>query len=79
MTKVANRLEENIQDLEPDVASDVARLVKGALNNTAELIQTKRDLGRDLGRTKYAERIRKQRRALKNMPLKAGGGNINSG
>jgi hypothetical protein len=34
---VTNRLEEKIQDLEPDVASDVARLVKGALsNNTAE-------------------------------------------
>ena len=80
MNKIANKVkknfdnikitcgEENLGDL-GSLGKDVERFVKGALTNTAELIQTKRDLGR----TRYAEQIQKQQRALKNSQLQSGG------
>ena len=80
MNKIANTIqekfhsakvacgEESLRDLS-SLGKDVERLVKGALTNTAELIQTKRDLGR----TRYAEQIQKQRRAMKNSQLQSGG------
>ncbi|KAI1098084.1 hypothetical protein F4804DRAFT_138153 [Jackrogersella minutella] len=53
----------------PKAARDINRIVKASISNPAKLIQTKRDLGR----TRYAERIRKQRRAVNNTPLESGG------
>jgi len=43
--------------------------LKGSVSNTTELLQVKRDLGR----TRYAEEVRRQRRAVKNVQLQAGG------
>jgi hypothetical protein len=43
--------------------------IKGSLIAAIELVQTKRDLGQ----TKYTERVQKQRRALKNTPLQSRG------
>jgi hypothetical protein len=66
--KLGNVLEEN-KNLDPDFAHDLGRFIKGSLIAATELVQTKRDLGR----TKYAERVQKQRKALKNTPLQSGG------
>lgn len=72
MNKVADKLEGVLhedQDLDPEFAHDVSRFIRGSLVNATELLQTKRDLGR----TQYAQRIQKQRRAMKNSPLQSGG------
>ena len=55
--------------LTPEAVSDINHFIKGGFSNTAELIQVKRDLGR----TKYAERVQKSRCALKNRPFRSGG------
>ena len=72
MNKVADKLEDVLhedQDLDAEFAHDVGRFIRGSLVNATELLQTKRDLGR----TQYAQRIQKQRRAMKNSPLQSGG------
>jgi hypothetical protein len=72
INKVANKLGNVLEEdnnLDPDFAHDLDRFIKGSLIAATELVQTKRDLGR----TKYAERVQKQRRALKNTPLQSGG------
>ena len=69
---MAGRLEDTVQEdetQEPQFSYNLELFIKGSLSVTTELIQTKRDLGR----TKLAERIAKQRRALKNTQLKSGG------
>ena len=80
MNKMANKVqekiynaratcgEESLQDLN-SLSKDMEQFVKGVLINTAELIQTKRDLGRIW----YAEQIQKQCRAMKNSQLQSGG------
>lgn len=47
----------------------INKFIKGALTNTAELIQAKIDLGR----TRHAERVKKQRRNTRNYQLQHGG------
>ncbi|KZZ96070.1 transposase [Moelleriella libera RCEF 2490] len=72
MNKVADRLDQYLQDddsLEPEFAYNIGRFIRGSLINATELIQTKRDLGR----TRAAEEISKQRRAMKKRPLQSGG------
>jgi urease accessory protein UreE len=70
---VANRIEEALKDPEIDLPSglshNISRFVKGSLISATELNQVKRDLGR----TRYAEQIQKQRKAMKNTPLQSGG------
>ena len=63
MNKVADKLEDVLQedrDLDPEFAHDISRFIRGSLVSATELLQTKRDLGR----TQYAQRIQKQRRAM---------------
>jgi hypothetical protein len=62
-------LQDQQQAVDPALAVEIRRLAKAAESNTAELIQVKRDLGR----TKYAERVQKRRKAVKNTPLQSGG------
>ena len=51
----------------PDfLRTNIGRLISGSLTNTAELIQTKRDLGR----TKLAQELCKRQKAEKNVQLK---------
>lgn len=72
MNKVADKLETTLhedQNLDPEFAGDLSRFIRGSLTNVTELIQTKRDLAR----TKLAERVQKQRRAMKNSSLQSGG------
>ena len=73
LTKVANRIEEALKDPEMDIpdtlSNNISRFVKGSLISATELIQVKRDLGR----TRYAEQVQKQRKAMKNTPLQSGG------
>ncbi|OAQ57289.2 DDE superfamily endonuclease [Pochonia chlamydosporia 170] len=72
MNKVADKLEdflEEDQHLDPEFAHDIGRFIRGSLISATELLQTKRDLGR----TQYAQRVQKQRRAMKNSPLQSGG------
>lgn len=72
INKVANKIEKVLDaddDLDPSFRHDISRFLRGSLVNAAELLQTKRDLGR----TRYAERIQKQRRAMKNYTLQSGG------
>jgi hypothetical protein len=61
-------LDEN-PELNPDFSHAVAKSMDGFAINTAELVQTKRDLGR----TQYAEREAKRRRSQKNYHLQYGG------
>ncbi len=69
MYKVAEDLETSFyndeEELDPSFADDLERFIRGAITNTTELIQTKRDLGR----TQLAERIQLARRAGKNRSL----------
>ena len=70
--KVAGKLQHVLredEDLDPKLSQDLGRFIKGSLSLVSELIQTKRDLGK----TRLAERLVKQRRALKNTQLKSGG------
>ncbi|KJZ69918.1 hypothetical protein HIM_10703 [Hirsutella minnesotensis 3608] len=70
--KVAWAIEKGLEDVgnvSPELAHDMSRFIKGSLSNVAELLQTKRDLGR----TRYAEKIANRRRAMKNKVLQSGG------
>ncbi|KID93241.1 transposase, partial [Metarhizium majus ARSEF 297] len=70
--KVADRLQEVIEEdttLEPEFTYNIGRFIRGSLIAATELIQIKRDLGR----TKSAQILSQQRRAMKNRPLKTGG------
>ncbi|KJZ68083.1 hypothetical protein HIM_12526 [Hirsutella minnesotensis 3608] len=72
INKVAEELGTRIEDndsLDPGFARDLNRFIRGSLSLATELVQTKRDLGR----TRMAERTRKQRRAMKNVQLQSGG------
>ena len=72
INKVAEKLEivlEEDESLDPDFSHDLSRFIRGSLSLATELVQTKRDLGR----TKMAERIQKQRKAMKNIQLQSGG------
>jgi hypothetical protein len=73
INKVANQIEEALKDPEMDIpdtlSNNISRFVKGSLISATELIQVKRDLGR----TRYAEQVQKQRKAMKNTPLQSGG------
>lgn len=60
---------EEIEGLDEDLLWNINRFVKGALITASELIQTKRDLSR----TKIAERMHQQRRAIQTRPLQSGG------
>jgi DDE superfamily endonuclease/Tc5 transposase-like DNA-binding protein len=66
--KLGNVLQED-EELDPEFAYNLGRFIRGSLSLATELVQTKRDLGR----TKMAERVAKQRRAMKNTPLQSGG------
>ena len=66
--KVANVIKED-EDLDPDLRYEMSRFIRGSLSLATELIQTKRDLGR----TKMAEHLAQQRKALKNSPIQSGG------
>lgn len=55
--------------LSPTFKRKVTNYIKGGQIAATELIRIKRDLGR----TQYAETIKRQRRALKNRPLQSGG------
>ncbi|KJZ69210.1 hypothetical protein HIM_11410 [Hirsutella minnesotensis 3608] len=55
--------------LENDFLVSMGQFIRGAISNSTELIQTKRDLGR----TRLAEKTRQLRRAMKNTPLQSGG------
>lgn len=72
INKVAWMIDEGLEavgSVSPDLAHDISRFIKGSLTNVAELLQAKRDLGR----TRYAEKIASQRRAMKNKVLQSGG------
>ncbi|KAM4061549.1 DDE superfamily endonuclease [Hirsutella rhossiliensis] len=72
VNKVARVIENGlgeVNEISPDLAHNMSRFIKGSLSNVAELLQTKKDLGR----TRYAEKIAKQRRAMKNKVLQSGG------
>lgn len=72
MNRLSQRIEKAVQEdqsLEPALRQNISRFLKGSLINATELLQTKRDLGR----TKHAETVRNQRRALKNHTLQHGG------
>ncbi|KJZ68936.1 hypothetical protein HIM_11679 [Hirsutella minnesotensis 3608] len=72
INKVADKLEivlEDDESLDPDFSHDLSRFIRGSLSLATELVQTKRDLGQ----TKMAERIRQQRKAMKNIQLQSGG------
>ncbi|OAQ58169.1 DDE superfamily endonuclease [Pochonia chlamydosporia 170] len=72
INKVADKLETVLQedeDLNPEFTRDLSRFIRGSLSLATELVQTKRDLGR----TKMAERIQQQRRAMRNTQLQSGG------
>ncbi|KJZ68915.1 hypothetical protein HIM_11701 [Hirsutella minnesotensis 3608] len=55
--------------LEEDFLASMGQFIRGAISNSAELLQTKRDLSR----TQLAEKTRRLRRAMKNTPLQSGG------
>src|SRR5262249_45038944 len=72
INKVAGQLEsvlEQDQDLDPRFTEDISRFIRGSLSLATELVQTKRDLGR----TRLAEEVRRQRRASKNTQVQSGG------
>ena len=72
INKVADKLETVLQedeDLNPEFTRDLSRFIRGSLSLATELVQTKRDLGR----TKMAECIKQQGRAMKNTQLQSGG------
>jgi hypothetical protein len=72
MNNVADKVPKVIkedEDLDPDLRYEMSRFIRGSLFLATELIQTKRDLGR----TKMAEHLAQQRKALKNTPLHSGG------
>ena len=71
VNKVANQIQEELISLEvaPTLRNNIERLISGSKANTAELIQTKRDLGR----TKLAQETRKRQKAQKNVQLQIGG------
>ncbi|OWT42328.1 DDE superfamily endonuclease domain-containing protein [Pochonia chlamydosporia 170] len=72
MNKVADKVTRVIREdenLDPDLRYEMSRFIRGSLSLATELIQTKRDLGR----TKMAEHLAQQRKALKNSPLQPGG------
>ncbi|KJZ70664.1 hypothetical protein HIM_09937 [Hirsutella minnesotensis 3608] len=55
--------------LENDFLVSMGQFIRGAISNSTELVQTKRDLGR----TRLAEKTRQLRRAMQNRPLQSGG------
>jgi hypothetical protein len=64
INKVADRIGEALQemeDLDEDFSWDINRFIRGSLTTAAELVQVKRDLSR----TKKAEIMQQQRRAMK--------------
>jgi hypothetical protein len=67
-TKISQGLK-NDPFIDPQLSQDISRLSRASIANAAELLQTKRDLGR----TQYAKKIQEQRRSLKNQPLQTGG------
>lgn len=72
INKVTNKLDialRNNNSLDPEFSYNIGRFIRGSLIAATELIQMKRDLGR----TRKAELISKQRRAVKNRPLQTGG------
>jgi hypothetical protein len=72
INKVAERLEEVLEEdefLDDDFAHNISKFIKGSLVLATELVQTKRDLGK----TRLAQSIQKQRRAMKNTVLQSGG------
>ena len=66
--KIRAKIRKN-DKLSPKSTKEIDQFVKGALVNVTDLVQTKRDLGR----TQYAAQIQRQRKAMKNAPLKSGG------
>lgn len=72
VNKVTNQIYSELEDTEgisDTLRTNIDRLISGSLTNTAELVQTKRDLGR----TKLAQETRKRQKAEKNIQLKTGG------
>jgi len=62
VNKVADQIQGELDDMEvPDdtLRNNIEGLIGGSIANTAELIQTKRDLGR----TKLAQELRKRQKA----------------
>ncbi|KJZ72821.1 hypothetical protein HIM_07765 [Hirsutella minnesotensis 3608] len=55
--------------LQKDFLASMGQFIRGAISNSTELIQTKKDLSR----TQLAEKTRRQRRAMKNTSLQSGG------
>ena len=59
---MTNMIEKELDDVDftPDLKSNIQRLITASqANNTTELIQTKRDLGR----TKHAQDLKKRQKA----------------
>lgn len=73
INKVADKIKSSLQDGEltiiPEFAKTINCFVKGSLAAATEMVQTKRDFGR----TKYAERVSKQRRTGKSCKVQSGG------
>ncbi|KAK3686099.1 hypothetical protein B0T22DRAFT_443199 [Podospora appendiculata] len=72
INKVADKLTEVLKEdeaFDDDFGYDLTRFIRGSLVLAAELVQT----NRELGRTKMAEAIAKQRRAMKEVTLNSGG------
>lgn len=72
MNKVADKIDEALYEeglSDDELSYNLSRFIRGSLINAAELIQTKRDLGR----TKKAKIMAQRRRAMKNRPLQSGG------
>lgn len=60
---------EAVEETHKELAKHVRTLIKGAQHNTAEMIQTKKDLGR----TQYAEKLQKNRKSTRRQYLQQGG------
>lgn len=72
MNKVADKVARVIKEddkPDPDLRYEICRFIRGSLTLATELIQTKRNLGR----TKMAEHLAQQHKALKNTPIHSGG------
>ncbi|KAF5120292.1 hypothetical protein E5D57_013645 [Metarhizium anisopliae] len=72
MNKVADKVARAIKEddnLDPDLRYEMSRFIRGSLTLATGLIETKKELGR----TKMAEHLAQQRKALKNTPIQSGG------
>ena len=58
-----------LKDVNPDLAATIDQFIRGSIVQSTELRQTMKDLTR----TRYAQQVQHQRRALKNQRLKTGG------